>query len=184
VKVLVFIGPSGSGKSTLIRELHARGVVEVMPSWTTRPQRHDEAGEGLDHRFVGEAEFGQLERAGFFLEAVEMFGFRYGLPAPSAPRPGSVPAIVVRAPLLELVAKHFPDHLVYQVESDLETVTRRLHSRGETEIPTRLAGYVGELDLGRECACRIFDTGGLPDDVVDDVKWAVEEDFHVERSTR
>ncbi|MDQ3981811.1 MAG: hypothetical protein M3271_03915 [Actinomycetota bacterium] len=186
MKVLVFIGPSGSGKSTLVRELHDRGIVDVMPSWTTRPRRREEAGEGVEHRFVSDAEFGRLEASGFFLEAVEMFGSRYGLPAITTSHAGSIPAIVVRAPLLRLVAKHFPDHVVYQIESDLETVSRRLRRRGaDADMPARLAGYAGELVLGRERADRIFDSGGLPEDAVRDVQRAIEDDFApIERGCR
>src|SRR3954447_16585781 len=98
-----FIGPSGSGKSTVVRELAARGLVTVHPTWTTRPRRADERQGSLEHRFVSDDEFDELCRRGFFIETVSLFGlpFRYGLPpldGDSAGPGGPVDAVMLRAP--------------------------------------------------------------------------------------
>ena len=72
--VLVVIGPSASGKSTAVRELHRRGVAHVHPTWTTRPRRPDEGDGTLEHRFVTDAMFDELDAAGFFLGTVVLPG--------------------------------------------------------------------------------------------------------------
>jgi len=186
MKVLVFIGPSGSGKSTLIRELHLREIVEVMPSWTTRPRREDEAGGDIDHRFVTDGEFSKLHDDGYFLEAIEMFGFRYGLPPISSPRNGRIPAILVRAPLLDLVSKHFPNHVIYQIESSLEAVSQRMEARQipRSEMEGRLSAYADELALGRQICHRLFDTSDPLAEVADEVERAIAEDFQLDGSSR
>lgn len=184
MRTLVFIGPSGSGKSTLVHELERRGIVEVTASWTTRPPRTDE-GVHADHHFVTEKGFDELTASGFFLEVVEMFGSRYGLPELAPPDEGAVRAIVVRAPLLDLVANHLPDHVTYQIESNLDIVEERLRSRRvpEAEIQDRLRSYAGEVALGRHLCHRRFDTSLSLAHVVAAVEDAIAEDFIQERST-
>ena len=181
MKMLVFIGPSGGGKSTLIRVLQARGVVAVTPSWTTRPRRSDESEDDTDHRFLTDAEFTVLQNAGFFLEVVEMFGFRYGLPAPE-PSDDAVPVISVRAPLLGLVDEHFPNHVVYQVEASLDVARERMRARGDSRVEqdARLAAYAEEVARGRQLCDRVFDTSGPVRDVADAVASAIAEDFNID----
>jgi guanylate kinase len=66
-RLLVIIGPSGAGRSSALRLLHDQKVVEVTPSWTTRPLRNDESEDTLEHRFVDEATFKQKAGEGYFL---------------------------------------------------------------------------------------------------------------------
>lgn len=151
-----------------------------MPSWTTRPRRAQEAGEDIDHRFVTEEQFQDLEQSGYFLEVVEMFGFRYGLP-PISPS-DKIPAILVRAPLLGMVSTHFPDHVVYQIESSLDAVRERLRERqgSRREIEERLQSYADELTLGRALCHRRFDTSeDQPVELIDTVERAIAEDFRM-----
>ena len=184
MKVLVFIGPSGVGKSTIVRRLRSRGVIELIPSWTTRPPRSDEVGEDVDHQFVTDETFDEWTKAGLFFDTVEMFGFRYGIPTIVTPDGDAVPAIMVRASLLDLVAKHFPDHVVYQVETDLDTARARLEARGATpsDIEARLAGFEDELTLGRERSDRRFDTTDPALDPLVAIRQAIAEDFAFHRS--
>ncbi len=185
MRVLVLIGPSGSGKSTLVHELRRRGTVELMASWTTRLPRTDEETDSSDHRFVSDERFDELEEAGFFLEVAHMFGSRYGLPAIVAPENGTTPAILVRAPLLELVDKHFPDHVTYQIESSFKVVEARLRSREipQPEVEDRLRSYAGEVDLGRRLCHRRFDTSLSLAQVVDALEDAIAEDFPQESAS-
>ena len=185
MKVLVFIGPSGSGKSTLLRDLHRRGLVEATPSWTTRPRREEEVSDDIEHRFVSDREFSELQSDGFFLEAIEMFGFRYGLPTVE-PSPGnSVPAFSVRASLLDLVSIHFPNNVVYQIECDLESVKKRVEARQlpPAEVQDRLQRYADELALGRRLCNRVFDTSFPPQHVAAAVERAISEDFQTQGSS-
>jgi guanylate kinase len=181
MKMIAFIGPSGSGKSTLIRELHRHGAVQAFPSWTTRPRRPDETGDDSDHRFVTTKDFEKLQTEDFFLEVIELYGFRYGLPDITSTPNSKVPAISVRAPLLKLVSVHFPNHVVYQIESSLETASKRIEARRLTsrEKEERLKSYPGELELGRQLCHRSFDTSGLLSKVVEDVERAIAEDFQM-----
>ena len=67
--LLVLVGPSATGKSTVARALADRGLVTVLPTWTTRPRRRDEPGDTLEHRFVDDARFDRLSaRRAFLLE--------------------------------------------------------------------------------------------------------------------
>ena len=181
MKVLVFIGPSGSGKSTLLRELYRRGEILPTPSWTTRPRRRDEADDLIDHRFVTARRFSQLQEEGFFLEVIEMFGFRYGLPPVQPPVDERIPVISVRAELLDLVSKHFPDHVVYQFESTLQTASERVEARQSPalDVERRLRAFDDEVALGRLLAHRRFDTSGPLSELADLVGSAIAEDFQI-----
>ena len=182
VRILAILGPSGSGKSTVIRELHRRGVIDVTPSWTTRPRREDELDGSVEHRFVDEEELTARQDAGYFLEVVQMFGlpYRYGLPAVEEPGDGRVPAIMVRAPLMPLVARHFPGHLAYQIEDGYQRARPRLERR-MGDLGTRLDGFEEELRLGRDAAHRVFVNQGSVGDLVQAVANAVGRDFADDR---
>lgn len=188
MKVLAFIGPSGSGKSTVVRELDHRSVIAVTPSWTTRPRRDDEGDGVVEHRFVSDEEFDALERDGFFLEVVRMFGlpYRYGLPAITRPPPGVIPVVMVRASLLALVGAHYPHHVVYQIEASPALASSRLLQRSRTnrDIGARLDEASEERALGRRLAHRIFDGNRSVAQIVDAVQSAILADFHFERSER
>lgn len=181
MKVLVFIGPSGAGKSTLINHLQANGIVEPTYSWTTRPRRKSELTGPTDHHFVAEEEFAELQRTDFFLEVIEMYGHRYGLPKVEAPDANRVPLISVRATLMPLVSKHFPDHVVYHFESDYQTAIERLRSRGGSgeEMQARVRGYEEEIVIGRQVCDRMFDTAGPLADVLNRVARGISHDFNV-----
>lgn len=178
VRVLAVLGPSGSGKSTVVRELHRRGVIEVTPSWTTRPRRPDELDGSIEHRFVGDEEFNERQEDGYFLEVVQMFGLphRYGLPAVEEPADGRVPAIMVRAPLMPLVARHFPGHVAYQIEDGYQRARERLERR-LGDLGTRLEDFEEERRAGRQAAHRIFVNQGSVGDLIEAVADAVEQDF-------
>jgi guanylate kinase len=182
VRVLAVLGPSGSGKSTVVRELHRRGLIEVTPSWTTRARREDEHAGSIEHRFVDGEEFAARHDAGYFLEVVQMFGLphRYGLPAVGEPADGRVPAIMVRAPLMPLVHRHFPGHVAYQIEDRLQRAEERLRRRAG-DLGTRLDGFEEECRLGREAAHRTFVNEGSIADLVEAVADAVGQDFDGQR---
>jgi guanylate kinase len=184
--VLVLIGPSGSGKSVVARELHRSGLIAVTPSWTTRPRRGDEVDGTIEHRFVTEEEFDVLDRDGFFLEVVQPFGlaYRYGLPQVQPPEAGRVPAILVRAPLMSLVAKHFPDHVVYQIEDTYDRASARVlaKERSASDLGTRLGDYDAERWLGRQFADHVFSNSTSVAELVTSVAVAISEDFDTERS--
>jgi ribose 1,5-bisphosphokinase PhnN len=186
MKLLVFIGPSGSGKSTIARALHARGVIEVTPTWTTRPRRDDEESRTIEHRFVDDEEFTHLEQNGFFHDVVSMFGlpYRYGLPRVESPGGSRIPAVIVRAPLVQSLSLHYPDRVVYQIETVRDRARDRIESRSPADLDggTRFNGWKRELALGRLAASRVFETGGSARATVADIRRAIIEDFLEERS--
>lgn len=183
--LLAVIGPSGAGKSTVVRALAAAGVVEVTPSWTTRPPRPGEPGRGVEHRFVTDREFDALEGRGFFVETARPFGlpYRYGVPAVRRPRSGAVPLVMLRAPLLPVLRRRYEGARVYQVEDSRERAAARLLVRpgGPADLGTRLRDYDAEAGLGRELADRVVvndrDVAALVaaarDAIAADFPWAV-----------
>lgn len=180
----MFIGPSGSGKSTVVRELHRGGLIAVTPSWTTRPRRSDERQGSVEHRFVPDHEFTNLEREGYFLEVVRPFGLphRYGLPRVDPWPAGPVSSIMVRAPLMPLVARHFPHHLTYQIEDSYDRAKDRVvvAGGGGAGLGTRLEGYEDERRLGRELANRVFVNCTTASELLSAIADAINQDFPTE----
>jgi guanylate kinase len=162
--VVVVIGPSGSGKSSVVRELHRRGVVHVRTTWTTRPRRADESRDCIEHRFVSEADFDWLERAGYFIDTVTMFGlpYRYGLPGPATFGVTGPEIVMLRAPLVERFRRLDVDCTVVQIEDTRERTRARLVQRNvdDDELRARLADNEAELSLGRTVADVVFVNDG------------------------
>lgn len=78
--MLVLSSPSGAGKTTISRRLiESDDNLDMSVSVTTRPPRPGEV-EGVDYRFVMEAEFLRLAAAGRLLEQAKVFGNYYGTP--------------------------------------------------------------------------------------------------------
>ena len=171
--VVAVIGPSGSGKSTVVRELHGRGLVTVHPTWTTRPRRADERRGSLEHRFVTDAIFDELDANGFFIDTVTMFGlpYRYGLPARRESAGDRFDLVMVRAPLIEHLRRHLAVGCVYQIEDAPRRVHRRILERGgpADDISARLVDNEREQALGRTVADRTFvnrrSIGALADEI-------------------
>lgn len=156
--VLLITGPSAVGKSTVARHLEQRGLVRICPTWTTRPRRLDEHGTCPQHRFVTDAEFAQLEAAGFFLATGQHPGLphRYGLPRLNAG--GPLPLVVGRARTVTAIDTT-TSVLSYQLVADLPTLARRLVARGVApdETAVRLAAAADELRAGRAASSLQFD---------------------------
>lgn len=179
--LLVVIGPSGSGKSSAVQELSRRGVVEVTPSWTTRPPRKGETSSSIEHKFVSEEEFNKQESQGFFLEVVQLFNlpYRYGIPRLQQPKSDRVPLIMLRANLLPLLPKHYINGIIYQIEDELSKVEDRLLKRqadGEQQ-GSRLQDYKKEIELGRQSARRVFTNDTDLGLLADALEAAIVEDF-------
>ena len=154
--VVVVIGPSGSGKSSVVRALHARGLVTVRPTWTTRPRRADEGHDSVEHRFVSEANFAWLESHGYFLDTTSMFGLphRYGLPGPARFGACQPELVMLRAPLIERFRRFGAEFTTVQIEDSPERIAARLAQRHTpaAELRARLVDNARECALGRELA--------------------------------
>ncbi len=78
--LLIISGPSGVGKTTITRAIEAAiPGAAFSVSATTRAQTAADR-EGLDYRFVSDAEFDRMIERGEFLEHAGVFGKRYGTP--------------------------------------------------------------------------------------------------------
>ncbi len=78
--LIILSSPSGAGKSTLARRLMDWDPsLSFSVSATTRPPRRGET-DGVDYRFLGEAEFKTLVADGAMLEHAHVFGHFYGSP--------------------------------------------------------------------------------------------------------
>lgn len=79
-RFFVLSAPSGSGKTTLLNRLLAEFPDLVLSvSCTTRKMRPGER-DGVDYRFVSEAEFRRMVEGGEFFEWEEVHGALYGTP--------------------------------------------------------------------------------------------------------
>ena len=179
--LLIIIGPSGSGKSSAIQELARQNIIDITPSWTTRPPRGNEMDTAIEHLFVSDMKFEQEQNKGNFLEVVELFGlpYRYALPRFSKPKPGHVPLIMLRVNLLSFVPKHYSNYRVYQIRDEYERVEKRLKARaaeGEDQ-GSRLSDYKKEVELGDKSANRVFINNRGITELVNDIKAAIREDF-------
>lgn len=183
-KFLITIGPSGVGKTTIVTALRDKQLLEVVPSWTTRPPRPGEDDNSAEHIFISEEEFDQKSSEGFFIDEVTMFGlpYRYGLPKISESLINSndkIVTVMLRASLVPLFAKHYPDYVIYQFEDSHERIEQRLNDRmlhGE-QLGSRLENYEQEVAAGREVASRVFVNTLTIDDIVTQVEHALDKDF-------
>jgi len=77
---IVLSAPSGAGKTSVANEIFDRlPYIRFAVSLTTRARREGEA-DGVDYRFVDEAEFGRAREAGEMAEWAVVHGNLYGTP--------------------------------------------------------------------------------------------------------
>ncbi|MEO0511431.1 MAG: guanylate kinase [Planctomycetota bacterium] len=80
--LLIVSGPSGVGKTTITRAIERSIPSSVFSvSATTRAKTEADV-EGVDYRFVDDAEFDGMIARGELLEHADVFGKRYGTPGP------------------------------------------------------------------------------------------------------
>ena len=76
--LFVVTGPSGAGKSSLAkRVVESFEGIEFSISYTTRAPRPGET-DGVEYRFIDDADFDRMVEAGEFLEHAGVHGKRYG----------------------------------------------------------------------------------------------------------
>lgn len=145
-------GPSGVGKGTIVRRLVQRlPRLRVSVSATTRPPRPAER-DGVDYRFVSEAEFSRLIAEGELLEWAEVFGHRYGTPAApvrEALARGEDVVLEIDVQGAFQVRERDPSAVLVLIEPPSMTeLERRLRERGtedEARLTERLATAEREL---------------------------------------
>jgi len=178
-KPLVIIGPSGAGKSTIVRELVNSKIIQVHPTWTTRPPRPHEKTESIEHIFVTEIEFDEMVRKKQFLRVVRMFNlpYRYGLTTLDFYQ-NKVTAVILRASLIKEFDKFYPERIVYQILCKKERIVSLLNNReisGE-KAGARLNEYDREMPLGCKLANRSFINNNLKE-TLEDIERSIIVDF-------
>jgi len=142
--LLVVAGPSGVGKGTVVRRLlEIRPDLRLSVSATTRRPRPGEV-DGIDYRFVSEAEFDRLVAENALLEWADIFGHhRSGTPAgpvEAARSEGHDVLLEIDVQGAGQVRQRLPDALlVFLAPPSIEELERRLRLRG-TEDEGQLAG--------------------------------------------
>jgi guanylate kinase len=179
-RLLVIIGPSGTGKTSALKLLHDQGVVEVTPSWTTRPPRDDEKGGTLEHRFVDEPTFTKKKDEGYFLDSAQMFDlpYWYGLPKIEKSEGSRVATVMLQASLLPLMDKYYTNYTIYQIEDKPEKAAQRLQEREAAghAMGSRFEDYQKEIEAGRQRAQRVFTNDGSLEDLAGQIAAALIED--------
>ena len=138
-------GASCSGKSTLVDRLTADpAFLELVPRYCTRERRTDDQ-RRREYIFVGHDDFRARAAAGGFIEYRDFqFGMSYGLPwaeALTPPLEGRAALSVINLGNVEHVKTLLPEAVTILVDASLETIRRRLVSRGvnnQEQIEERL----------------------------------------------
>ncbi|MGI8623142.1 MAG: guanylate kinase [Solirubrobacteraceae bacterium] len=156
-RVFVITGPSGVGKGTLIRTLRERvPQLELSVSVTTRAPRPGEE-DGVDYRFLDDAQFQALVDAGAFVEHARYSGRRYGTLREELERhtgAGRPVVLEIEVQGARQVAQTMPEAVRIFIAPPSEDALRaRLIGRGDTaaeDIEARLATAREELAAQQE----------------------------------
>ncbi|HVE63057.1 MAG TPA: guanylate kinase [Mycobacteriales bacterium] len=163
----VLSGPSGVGKGTVVDAVRrALPDVWVPVSYTTRAPRPGET-DGVEYRFVGDADFARLVAGGELLEYDAHFDASYGTPrVPVERRLASGVSVLLEIDIegARQVRAAKPDALlVFLAPPSFDELARRLAGRG-TEDPERVRARLDRARL--EMAADVeFDAVVVNDDV-------------------
>jgi guanylate kinase len=148
------------------------GLARRHPFWfsvsmTTRDARPGER-EGIDYRFVSEAEFRTAIDDGLLIEWAEYGGHLYGTPADGLERAradGRDVLLDIEIMGSRLIKERFPDAMmIFIAPPDLEELERRLRSRGDTsdeDMARRLSVAADQMAAAQE----LFDHFVVNDDL-------------------
>lgn len=176
--LLVISGPSGVGKTTITHAVVKAFEDSVFSvSVTTRPKT-DADTEGVDYRFVNNAEFERMVDAGELLEHAQVFDKRYGTPRDTVARAMAdgkmlILEIDVRGALQ--VKEKMPDMFgLFVLPPSEEMLLERLRARGregEDVIQRRFSEAKREISEAKNCA--VYDQFIVNDDLDKAVEEAV-----------
>ena len=150
--VVVISGPSGAGKDTVIEA--ALALDPSLAKVATAKTRAPRPGEidGVHHVFLSDEEFDRWVAEGEFLEHVEIYGHRSGVPRAAVDRlltEGRIPILRTDvAGALTLRAALDAPLLAFVTVPDVAALERRIRARGaetEREISARLAEAEAEM---------------------------------------
>lgn len=177
--VVVISGPSGVGKTTITRAVERSIPGSVFSvSVTTRPRTEADV-EGVDYRFVTDAEFERMRAAGEFLETADVFGKKYGTPrgwVEEQRRRGRLVILEIDVRGAVQVKARAPDTFgVFIDPPDEGELLRRLRARKrepEEVIQRRFAE--AKREMGEARACGAYDAFIVNDDLDAAIARAVE----------
>lgn len=163
---LVIAAPSGAGKTSLARALVERRADLVFSlSATTRAPRAGEQ-DGIDYRFVSDAEFDGLRERGELLEWAHVHGRRYGTlkgGVEAALAEGSTVVLDIDVQGAQLVRRVIAEAvLIFVLPPSVSEMKRRLDTRGSEsveQLATRMRTARAEMD-----AVKAFDYVVVNDD--------------------
>ena len=175
-KILAIIGPSGCGKSTIVNRLASSGLIAISQTYTDRPKRSGE--KEVEHIFVSPAKFNKLKQQNFFIEIVQPFNlpFRYGIPKLEFSSK-KIPVLMIRSQFIDLLKKHFPESIIYQIEAPFQLAKENLALRNDLNIGSRLTDFKIEIEQGHMLADRIFLNNGPIYKIVNEIATKLENDF-------
>jgi guanylate kinase len=156
--LLVISGPSGVGKTTITRAVERTFPGSVFSvSVTTRPKTAADV-DGVDYRFVSDAQFDAMVAQDAFLEWASVFGKRYGTPRAWVDEHLARGRLVI----LEIdvqgainVKRHKPDAFaIFVLPPNEEVLLERLRARkreSEDVIQRRFAEARREISQAESC---------------------------------
>jgi guanylate kinase len=138
--LIIISGPSGVGKDTIIDALRHRPRSKdyhYVVTCTTRARRPGES-DGVSYNFLDPARFGELRKAGEFLEANQVHGHWYGTPrrqVREALAAGRDVILKIDVQGAQFVKETVPEALlIFLVPPSLEDLFHRLQSRATESV--------------------------------------------------
>lgn len=184
-KLVLIIGPSGVGKSVILKRLRSMHADFHFPRSATTRARRD--GEGTDlYHFVTEDEFGEMEKAGKFLETAVVHGVgHYGTMVDEIVPLIKNGKIVVREVDVQgfqsisknplFAGKNAPYKLqsIFILPENTEQLVRRIQKRApisDDELQRRILSMDKELAFADGCTHKVINKDGQLEETIRDVE--------------